>query len=114
MGTGSNGLILVTDETFDHEVIRSELPVVVDFYADWCAPCRTVEPVLVELSESLAGRIKFAKINVDDSDRVTRSFGIHSIPTYLFVDHGREKAREVGAVGPTEFRTILKRHFSFA
>ncbi|MCI4357526.1 MAG: thioredoxin [Thermoplasmata archaeon] len=108
------GLILVTDETFEHEVIRSALPVVVDFYADWCAPCKTVEPVLVELSESLTGKIKFTKINVDDSDRVTRSFGIHSIPTYLFLDHGREKGREVGPVGPTEFRSILKRHFSFA
>jgi thioredoxin 1 len=110
----STELILVTDETFDHEVIRSALPVVVDFYADWCAPCKTVEPVLVELSASLSGKIKFTKINVDDSDRVTRSFGIHSIPTYLFLDHGREKGREIGPVGPTEFRTILKRHFAFA
>jgi thioredoxin 1 len=110
----TSGLILVTDETFDHEVIRSALPVVVDFYADWCAPCKTVEPILLELSASLSGKIKFTKINVDDSDRVTRSFGIHSIPTYLFVDHGREKGREVGPVGPIEFRSILKRHFSFA
>ncbi|HEV2519833.1 MAG TPA: thioredoxin domain-containing protein [Thermoplasmata archaeon] len=112
--TDPSRLILVTDETFDHEVMRSALPVVVDFYADWCAPCKTVEPVLVELSETLTGKIKFTKVNVDDSDRVIRSFGIHSIPTYLFVDHGREKGREVGPVGPTEFRTILRRHFSFA
>jgi thioredoxin len=107
-------LILVTDDTFDSEVIRSELPVVVDFYADWCAPCRTAEPVLRELSESLAGRVKFTKVNVDESGQVTRSFGIHSIPTYLFVDHGREKGREIGPVGSMEFRTILKRHFTFA
>lgn len=107
-------LVLVTDDTFDSEVIRSELPVVVDFYADWCAPCKTAEPVLLELSQSLTGKVKFTKINVDDSERVTRSFGIHSIPTYLFVDHGREKGREVGPVGPIEFRTILKRHFAFA
>ena len=107
-------VILVTDETFDREVIRSALPVVVDFYADWCAPCRTAEPVLRELSESLAGRVKFAKVNVDESDRTTQSFGIHSIPTYLFVERGREKGREIGPVGPTEFRTILRRHFDFA
>ncbi|MCI4368064.1 MAG: thioredoxin [Thermoplasmata archaeon] len=106
-------LIVVTDETFDVEVIRSRLPVVVDFYADWCGPCRTVEPVLRELSKSLNGRVKFAKVNVDDSDRVTRSFGIHSIPTYLFVDHGREQGRQVGPVGPTEFRTIMSKYFSF-
>ena len=107
-------LLVVTDETFEAEVIRSDLPVVVDFYADWCAPCRITEPVLKELSGRLAGRIKFAKVNVDDSDSVTRSFGIHSIPTYLFVDHGKEKGREIGPVGPTEFRSILKRYFSFA
>jgi thioredoxin 1 len=107
-------VILVTDDTFDREVIRSALPVVVDFYADWCAPCRTAEPVLAELSESLYGRVKFTKVNVDESDAVTRSFGIHSIPTYLFLDRGREKGREIGPVGPTEFRTILRRHFSFA
>jgi thioredoxin 1 len=112
--TGSAELLLVTDETFEAEVIRSHVPVVVDFYADWCAPCRITEPVLRELSVRLAGRAKFVKLNVDDSDSVTRSFGIHSIPTYLFVDHGKEKGREIGPVGPTEFRSILKRYFSFA
>ena len=108
-------VILVTDETFEAEVIRSTLPVVVDFYADWCGPCRSAEPVLEELSSSLAGRVKFAKVNVDESGAVTRSFGIHSIPTYLFLERGREKGREIGAVaGPSEFRSVLKRYFSFA
>ncbi len=110
----STPLLLVTDETFEREVIRSQLPVVVDFYADWCAPCRITEPILRELSIILAGRVKFAKVNVDESDTITRSFGIHSIPTYLFLDHGREKGREIGPVGSTEFRSILKRYFSFA
>jgi thioredoxin 1 len=107
-------LILVTEETFEQEVIRSLVPVVVDFYADWCTPCRSAEPVLRELSEDLAGRVKFAKVNVDDADNITRSFGIHSIPTYLFVDHGRERGRQIGPVSPTEFRSIMKRYFSFA
>ena len=107
-------VITVTDETFEQEVIRSALPVVVDFYADWCAPCRSADPVLQELCEALVGRVKFAKVNVDESGHVTRSYGIHSIPTYLFLDRGREKGREVGPVGPTEFRTILKRYFAFA
>ncbi|HKV89851.1 MAG TPA: thioredoxin domain-containing protein [Thermoplasmata archaeon] len=113
MSTEPN-LIVVTDETFEHEVIRSPLPVVVDFYADWCAPCKSADPVLQELSESLLGRVKFAKVNVDESGHVTRSYGIHSIPTYVFLDRGREKGREVGPVGSTEFRTILKRYFAFA
>jgi thioredoxin 1 len=108
------GLIVVNDTTFEVEVIQSPLPVVVDFYADWCAPCRTAEPILREVSRSLVGKVKFTKVNVDESDRVTRSFGIHSIPTYLFLEKGREKGREIGPVGVTEFRSILKRYFAFA
>lgn len=111
---GNGAMILVTDETFEREITRSALPVVIDFYADWCGPCKTAEPILLELSESFAGKVKFAKINVDDSDKVARSFGIHAIPTYLFVDRGKEKGREIGPVGPTEFRSILKRYFDFA
>ena len=107
-------LPVVTDETFETEVLRSRMPVVVDFYADWCAPCRTAEPILVELSRSLAGRVKFAKVNVDDADHLTQSYGIHSIPTYLFLLQGKEKGREIGAFDATEFRTILQRYFAFA
>jgi thioredoxin 1 len=109
-----SAVITVTDETFEQEGIRSSIPVVVDFYADWCGPCRTAEPMLRDLSVSLVGRVKFAKVNVDESDAVTRSFGIHSIPTYLFLERGRERGREMGAVGTTEFRSILRKHFSFA
>ena len=105
-------LLRVTEETFDAEVIRSRLPVVVDFYADWCAPCHAAEPILLELSKNLAGRVKFAKVNVDDSGAVARSFGIHSIPTYVFVDDGKEMGREIGLLGAAEFRSVLKKHFT--
>jgi thioredoxin 1 len=108
----SEGPVRVTDATFETEVIRSPLPVVVDFYADWCVPCRVTEPVFVDLALRLAGRIKFAKVNIDDAAGVTRSYGIHSIPTYVFVESGQEKGREVGPVGPAEFRTILRRFFA--
>lgn len=104
--------IRVSDETFELEVIRSPLPVVVDFYADWCAPCRATAPVFRDLSERLEGRVKFAKVNVDEAARVTRSYGIHSIPTYLFLRQGHERGREIGPVDPVLFRSILKRHFT--
>jgi thioredoxin 1 len=113
LNTEEGTLVHVTDETFEAEVIRSALPVVVDFYADWCAPCRVAEPVLLQLSQNFIGRLKFTKVNVDESNGVARSYGIHSIPTYLFVDRGREKGRELGIVAPTEFRTVLKRYFDF-
>ena len=111
---GTEPMVVVTDETFEQEVLKSRLPVVVDFYADWCGPCRSADPVLAQLSESTQGRVKFVKVNVDECGRVTRSYGIHSIPTYLFLAGGREKGREIGPVGPSEFRSILKRYFSFA
>ncbi|HYB63378.1 MAG TPA: thioredoxin [Thermoplasmata archaeon] len=103
--------IRVTDATFEREVIRSPLPVVVDFYADWCAPCRVAEPLLRDLSAQLAGRVKFAKVNIDEAALVTRSYGIHSLPTYVFVQSGQEKGREVGAVDSVAFRQILRRYF---
>ena len=104
--------IRVTDATFEREVIRSPLPVVVDFYADWCAPCRVAEPLLRDLSAQLAGRVKFAKVNIDEAALVTRSYGIHSIPTYVFVQAGQEKGREVGAVDPAVFRQVVRKYFA--
>jgi thioredoxin 1 len=103
--------VRVNDETFETEVIRSPIPVVVDFYADWCAPCIAIEPVIRDLSERLAGRVKFAKVNVDEAALVARSYGIHSIPTYVFLKQGTERGREVGPVDPVQFRAILKRLF---
>jgi len=109
--TGRPELVRVDDSTFDAEVIRSPVPVVVDFYADWCAPCRVAEPVLLELSSRFAGRVKFAKVNVDEATVVTQSFGIHSIPTYLFVAAGMERGREIGPLDPVAIREMLKRYF---
>ncbi|MGP8078200.1 MAG: thioredoxin family protein [Thermoplasmata archaeon] len=109
--TGRSELVRVDDATFDAEVIRSPVPVVVDFYADWCAPCRVAEPVLLELSNRLAGKIKFARVNVDEATVVTQSFGIQSIPTYLFVASGTERGREIGPLDPVAIRAMLKRYF---
>jgi thioredoxin 1 len=106
--------IRVTDATFDAEVVRSDLPVVVDFYADWSVPCRITEPIIRDLSAKMAGRVKFTKVNVDEAAGVARSYGIHSIPTFLFLKAGQEKGREVGPIGPVEFRAILRKHFSTA
>ncbi len=106
------GTVRVTDATFEAEVIASTLPVVVDFYADWCVPCRVTAPVVDDLANRLAGRVKFAKVNIDDAAATTRSYGIHSLPTYLFVSSGQEKGREVGPVDPAAFRAILRRYFA--
>jgi len=104
----------VTDATFESEVMHSAIPVVVDFYADWCAPCRVTEPMIRSLSDQLAGRVKFTKINVDEAVGVARSYSIHSIPTFLFLEDGQEKGREVGPIDTIAFRTMLRKHFPSA
>jgi thioredoxin 1 len=104
----------VTDATFEEEVVRSSVPVVVDFTANWCRPCRASEPTLRELADKLSGRVKFATVDVDEAAGVTRSYGIQALPTFLFVQFGREKARTVGPIDPVALRVILARHFAFA
>ncbi len=101
----------VTDDEFERFVIRSPVPVIVDFYADWCRPCRLVDPILSRLSTDLNGKVRFAKVNVDESEEAAESFAVHAIPTVLFVDKGTEKGRLVGILAETEFRAMLKTCF---
>ncbi|EQD55440.1 thioredoxin, partial [mine drainage metagenome] len=107
-------LLAVTDESFAREVLCSPLPVVVDFSSGWCAPCRITEPVLRSLASRLAGQVKFVSADVDATREAVRSFGVFSVPTYLFLRGGVEQGREVGPRGPVEFRTILRKYFAFA
>jgi thioredoxin 1 len=108
------GPVRVNDQTFEVEVLRSPYPVVVGFHADWCLPCRATVPVVRDLSARFSGRIKFATVDIDESAIVTRSYGIHSIPTYVFVQEGQERGRTVGPIDPVAFRVILRRLFAAA
>ena len=88
--------VTATDQTFDSEVIESEQPVLVDFWAPWCGPCRVLGPVVEELADEFHGRAKVVKVNVDDSPQVARRFGIRSIPTLLFFQGGEVVDTTVG------------------
>jgi len=88
----------VSDETFEDEVIGSDVPVLVDFWADWCAPCKIIAPIVEELAGEYDGKVKFAKIDVDTNPRVATQYGIRSIPTLLIFSGGSPVDQVVGAV----------------
>lgn len=87
----------VDEKNFDREVIDSRIPVVVDFYADWCGPCRIVSPILEKLSEEYNGRVKFVKVNTDENQGLTERYGIMSIPTIMIFLNGQIRDTTIGA-----------------
>jgi thioredoxin 1 len=95
----SKPLVHLQGKDFEKEVLQSEVPTVVDFYADWCGPCRMVSPVIESLSKEYVGRVKFVKINTDDNPEIAAKFEIMSIPTIMVFKKGEVLSRTVGA-GP--------------
>lgn len=92
--------VAVTDDTFDAEVKNSDIPVLVDFWAEWCGPCRAIAPVLEELSSELAGKVKIVKLNVDENPNTTVKYGVRSIPTMILFKGGEAADMKIGAGTP--------------
>jgi thioredoxin 1 len=88
--------VTITNANFEEEVIKSEIPVLVDFWATWCGPCRMVGPVVSEIAEEYEGKVKVGKVNVDEEDELAERFGVQSIPTIILFKNGEEAARNVG------------------
>ena len=88
----------VTDDSFEPEVLKSEVPVLVDYWAEWCGPCKSIAPILEEVAKEYGGRLKVAKINVDDNQQVPARFGIRGIPTLMLFKNGNVEATRVGAL----------------
>ncbi len=93
------GIINLTDTTFDEEVKSSTEPVLVDFWAEWCGPCKMIAPTLEEIGRDYGGRLKIAKLNVDDSPDIARRFEVMSIPTLILFKDGEPSLRIIGAKG---------------
>ncbi|RZA33252.1 MAG: thioredoxin TrxA [Lysobacteraceae bacterium] len=88
----------ITDASFDAEVLKSELPVLVDFWAEWCGPCKMIAPILEEVSQQYAGKLVVAKVDVDANQAVPAQFGIRGIPTLILFKNGEAAAQKVGAM----------------
>jgi len=102
-------LFTVTDETFQKDVLEAEQPTFVDFWASWCAPCRTVGPIFEELSGEYAGKVKFAKVNVDENPRTPANYGVRGIPTLMMFKGGRVVDQIVGAVPKSQLENLVKK-----
>ena len=96
-------VVEVSEQTWDAEIVGSNKPVLVDFWAQWCAPCRIVAPVIEELAGEFSEKVKFAKLNVDDNPRIAGQFQVMSIPTFILFDKGEAKRRFMGAMPKEKF-----------
>lgn len=96
-----------TDENFNQEVLSSDIPVLVDFYADWCGPCKMLAPVIEALAEEFEGKVKVGKLNVDNAPDTAQKYGIMSIPTLLYFKNGELVNKSIGVVAKSEIEQVL-------
>ena len=100
----------VTDSTFKDEVLDASLPTLVDFWADWCGPCKMIAPILEETAKDYAGKLRIVKINIDDNTKTPGEFGIRGIPTLLLFKAGAVEAQKVGALSKSQLTAFIDNH----
>ncbi len=103
----SERIIHVTDDSFEQEVLQSSDPVLVDYWADWCGPCKMIAPVLDEIAEEYAGKIRVAKLNIDENPNTPPRYGIRGIPTLMLFKQGEVEATKVGAVSKSQLTAFI-------
>lgn len=103
----SQGIVHVTDESFENEVLKSNDPVLVEYWAEWCGPCKMIAPVLGEIATEYAGKLKVAKLNIDENPDTPPKYGIRGIPTLMLFKDGNVEATKVGAVSKSQLSAFI-------
>ncbi|MFZ4535730.1 thioredoxin TrxA [Propionivibrio sp.] len=100
----------VTDNTFAAEVLQSQQPVLVDYWAEWCGPCKMIAPILDEIAKEYAGRLKVAKLNIDDNQNTPASYGVRGIPTLMLFKNGNVEDTKVGALSKSQLTAFIDKN----
>ena len=103
----SENIVHISDESFEEEVLQSEKPVLIDYWAEWCGPCKMIAPTFKQCAEDYKGKVKFVKINVDDNSNTPTKYGVRGIPTLMLFKEGALEATKAGAVTKTQLSSFI-------
>lgn len=103
-------ILHTSDSTFEQDVLKSDVPVLLDFWAEWCGPCKAIAPILDELASEYGSRVKVAKLNIDENRQTPLKYGVRGIPTLILFKNGAPEAQQVGLVAKSKLAALLEQH----